>query len=339
MHTWTARLFACFLLLATLSPAFAKGEEVLIKFATVAPHQSTWMQIMSDLDSQVREATAGRVGFKFYAGGVQGDEQDVIRKMRINQLQAGGFTGLGMGLIQPESRVLDLPFLFRDYAEVDSVREGLFETFDGLFQEKGFVLLGWAEVGFVRFFSQSPITSLDDLRRQKMWIWEGDPLAEAYFKALDLNPVPLALPDVLTSFQTGLINAAYASPYGASVLQWQSRVKHVSDVAMANAAGAVLVSQRAWKKIDPADRARIREIARRELRRLTLASRQENEVALQAFIDSGIPMVETSREDKRAFESLGLTVHEDLAGELYSRELLDQVRTIVQGQRAATGVK
>jgi TRAP-type C4-dicarboxylate transport system substrate-binding protein len=328
------RLVLCFqmalaLLLAGPGRAAAPEPATLIKFATVAPRNSTWMTIMEELDKEVRTATANRVGFKFYPGGVQGDELDVIRKIRINQIHAAGFTGVGLGAIQPAARILDLPFLFNTAAEVDAVREGLFNRFAGLFAEKDFELLGWAEVGFVHFFSKQPIRTLEELRQQKMWLWEGDPLASAYFKELGLKPVPLALPDVLTSFQTGLINAAYASPYGASVLQWQSRVTHVSDIAMANAAGAVLVSHKVWNKLEPRDQATVKSIARKHLKRLTAASRTENEQALAAFQKAGIRKVAASPAEHARFRQLGTKVQDALAGELYSPELLREVRAAV----------
>lgn len=331
MHTRVRRLLLLLPLvaLATLARGAAPEPATLIKFATVAPRNSTWMNIMEELDKEVRTATSNRVGFKFYPGGVQGDELDVIRKIKINQIHAAGFTGVGLGAIQPAARILDLPFLFNTVQEVDAVREGMFERFAGLFREKDFELLGWAEVGFVHFFSKQPIRSLDDLRQQKMWLWEGDPLASAYFKELGLKPVPLALPDVLTGFQTGMINAAYASPYGASVLQWQSRVGNVSDVAMANAAGAVLVSHRLWEKLSAADQATVKTIARKHLKRLTNESRRENAEALAAFQKAGIKKVATTAAEQARFRQIGTKVQDALAGQLYTAALLGEVRKAV----------
>ena len=324
-------LLVLWLIVALAGPA---RTQTVIKFATVAPRASTWMTIMEQLDAEVQKATGGEVKFKFYPGGVQGDETDVVRKIRTGQLHGGGFTGVGMGLIQPQARLLDLPYLFRNSAEVDTVLEGLFPTFSQLFEKKDFVLLGWAEVGFVHFFTKQPVRSLADLAKQKLWIWEGDPLAGEYFKALDIKPVPLALPDVLTSFQTGLINAAYASPYGASVLQWQSRVKCVSDPPMACAAGAVLVSRKIWDQIPPAQQQKVREIARRKLRQLTLASRKDNQAALAAFAKAGIQRVTPiSDAEAQRFESIGIRVQDKLAGTLYDASLLERARQLVKARR------
>jgi TRAP-type transport system periplasmic protein len=180
------------------------------------------------------------------------------------------------------------------------------------------------------------VRSLEDLKRQKMWLWEGDPLAGAYFAELGLSPVPLALPDVLTSFQTGLINGAYASPYGASVLQWQTRVAHVSARPMADAAGAVLLHRSLWNRLSPAQQEILSEIARRRLRELTLASRRDNAAALEAFLEAGIRAVEPESEAAaRAFEEIGIRVQDRLAGQLYDAELLARVRATIAARRAA----
>jgi len=139
-----------------------------IKFATLAPEGSTWMNIMHELDDELYERSGGEVGFRIYAGGVSGDESDVLRKIRIGQLHAAGFTGVGMGEILPEVRVLDLPFLFFNYGEVDYVLERTRETFSRRFAEEGFELMGWAEVGFVYFYSKEPIKTQEDLKSRKL---------------------------------------------------------------------------------------------------------------------------------------------------------------------------
>jgi TRAP-type transport system periplasmic protein len=308
-----------------------------IKFATVAPLNSTWMNIMQELDQEVREKTADEVGFKFYAGGVLGDEQDVIRKIRFGQVHGGGFTGRGLGQIDEQVRILDLPYLFKSSAEADVVLNGMFDRFAGNFEDKGFVLLGWAEVGFVHFFTIDPVLDLKSLKAQKMWIWDGDPLAGAYFNELGLKPIPLALPDVLTSFQTGLINGAYASPYGASVLQWQTRVKYVSELPFTNACGAVLVSQKIWNKISPEHQEIIREVSRRKLDELTAASRIDNKAALKAFQDAGIELMPiTDEETQNSFEELGIAVQNKLAGKMYDKDLLEEIRTLIKTQRSGS---
>jgi len=205
------------LLLTTIpTPAAAAGPTpaVLFKVATIAPEGSTWMKLMHELDERVRTETGGEVGFRFYPGGQQGSDLDVLRKMRSGQIQGAGLTGVGLGEIESSLRIMELPFLFRTDDEVTLAHTALDSIFDARLRARGFHLLGWADVGSVRFFSQKPVGNAGDLKAQKTWLWEGDPLAEAFLQELGVTPVPLNITDVLTALQTGIVDAVYITPYG-----------------------------------------------------------------------------------------------------------------------------
>ena len=147
-------LFSTFHLL----PSTLLHAQTIVKFATLAPDGSTWMKAMKQFAVEVSSKTDNRVKFKFYAGGVSGDEKDVVRKIRLGQLQAGGFTGVGLGEIAPEARLLDTPFLFNNAREIDYIYKFFDADFRKIFESRGYILLGWAEVGAVNIFSNAPIT-------------------------------------------------------------------------------------------------------------------------------------------------------------------------------------
>ena len=255
--------FILFLAVVILTTTTASsGQKYLIKFASLAPEGSTWMNVMHELDAEVRKATNGEVGFRFYPGGVAGDEKDVLRKIRLGQLHSAGFTGVGMGEILPEVRIFDSPFLFRNYAEVDFIHERFFDKFAKKFEENGFILLGWADVGFVYVYSNTPIRHLRDMAKVKMWMWEGDPVAEATFKSLGINPIPMSVIDVMTALQTGMVNAVYTSPLAMISLQWFTKVKYMMEISLADAAGAVLISRRQFNKLPAEYRKILREKSR-----------------------------------------------------------------------------
>ncbi|HAU89532.1 MAG TPA: ABC transporter substrate-binding protein, partial [Elusimicrobia bacterium] len=227
---------------ALLAPALPAAAQTVVKFATLAPDGSTWMKAMRKFTDETTAKTGGRVKFKIYAGGVSGEDKDVVRKIRLGQLQAGGFTGVGIGEVAPEARLLDTPFLFKSAGEIDHVYKTLDTDFRKIFESHGYVLLGWAEVGNVNIFSNTPVTKPEDLRNVKMWLWEGDPIAEATFQALHIKPIPLSITDVMTSLQTGMINGVYGSPLSVIALQWFARMKYVFALPLTNASGAVLIS-------------------------------------------------------------------------------------------------
>ncbi len=310
-----------------------------IKIATLAPDGSTWMNIMHELDEAVRQATANRVGFKFYPGGVQGDELFVIKKIRLGQLHGGGFTGQGLGEIAPELRVLEVPFLFQSPAEVDRVHEKLDPTFEQILADKGFVLLGWAEVGFIYLFTDQPVTSPDDLKQVKMWLWEGDPLATAFFNAYGISPIPLAVTDVLTALETNLLDGVYCSPLACIALQWFTRVSYMTDVRLTHGIGAVIVERGTWDAIAPADQATVRKLAATHFRKLVERTRQENEESIAEMKKRGIQVVTPDPARVASFTEIGRRVWSAEAGKLYPQALLDQVVAAVEEARAATGGK
>jgi TRAP-type C4-dicarboxylate transport system substrate-binding protein len=313
--------------------SLAHGAEI-IKFATVAPRNSGWMREMLHLDSLVRVETGGAVGFRFYAGGVQGDERDVLRKIRIGQLHAGGFTGVGLGTVLPAARILDLPFLFHSSAEVDFILERFTPEFEKRFQEAGFVLLGWTEVGLVHFFSRRPLRTLEEVQACKLWVWEDDPLARKFFREMGVSPYPLSLPQVLTAFQTGMIDAAYASPYGAAVLQWPEQVRYVSPLPISDAAGALLLARDKYARLTPRQQEILLRLSREQARRITREARENNRATLAAFPRRGITVgPEPDSLSWGKMQHLAAQVRAELAGELYGEDLYRAVADSLEAFR------
>jgi TRAP-type C4-dicarboxylate transport system substrate-binding protein len=302
--------------------------QITVKFATLAPDGSTWMNVMNDFATAVKEQTGGKVKFKIYPGGIQGDELDVIRRIRNGQLHSAGFTGVGLGEILPEVRILDSPFLFKSHEEVDYVSKKLFDLFAQRFEEKGYILLGWAEVGFVYVFTNMPIQKRDDMAGVKMWMWEGDPIAEATFRAFNLNPIPLSITDVRTSLQTGMVDGVYTSPLACVALQWHTKVKYMLELPLADSQGAVLISKTHFEKLEPEEQTILKEISRQYFDELTNMSRQDNATSLQLIKDTGIQFTTISDPAEIArFNEVGAKARAYLVGKLYEASLLEQVET------------
>jgi TRAP-type C4-dicarboxylate transport system substrate-binding protein len=306
-----------------------------IRFATVAPDGSTWMKVMKDYVNAVEDATNKKIVFKIYPGQVAGDEKDVLRKIRIGQLDSGGFTGVGLGEIVPEVRILDSPFLFKSYEEVDYVSSRLFDYFTRKFDEKGFVLLGWAEVGFVYVFTSQPINSLEDMSGVKMWMWEGDPIAEATFRAFSINPIPLSITDVLTSLQTNLIDGVYVSPLACVAVQWYTKVKYMLDLPLADSNGAVLLAKKTFDKLTDPEKNTLRELSQKYFGQLTRLSREDNQKSLDLLKEAGITFTSIKNQNsKDGFYESGKKARRDLIGKLYDEEFLQKVERLVEEVRA-----
>ena len=283
MKRFTALLFSILLFV----PAHAADTYVL-KFATLAPQGSTWMNIITDWANQVEKDSGGRLTFKLYGGGVSGDEPDVLRKIRFGQLQGAAMTGHGIGYIYSPARVLEIPFLFRNYGEVDYVRVRLMPEIRAGFHDNGFELLGWMEVGFVQLFSREPIYSLDDMKKRRIWLWQGDPLGDAFFSASGLAPVPLPITEVFTSLSTGLIDTTIAPPLGAIAFQWFTKTPYMTDIPVMDGIGGLIVSRQFFDKLPPDLRALLRKTGEAAGERLVTETRRDNEKSLAVLKQHGI---------------------------------------------------
>jgi TRAP-type C4-dicarboxylate transport system substrate-binding protein len=324
---------AVFLFLSTT----AFGQITLIKFATLAPEGSTWMNVMNEYDHAIRAESNNRIGFKIYPGGVQGDEKDVLRKIKLGQLHAAGVTGNGLTTIAPKARILDSPFLFHTYDEVDHIEK----QFDGELQQSindgGYVLLGWAEVGFVYVFTNTPVKSPEDMRGVKMWMWEGDPIAEAAFRTMGINAIPLSITDVLTSLQTNLIDGVYTSPLAAIALQWFTRVKYMVDIPLADASGAVVISKKKFDELPPDLQQIILKDGQKYLRQLTVQSRKDNTTSIQTLKKQGITIVEPDSKDAVSqYAEIGREARLSLVGKLYDGDFLTRVESSLADYRKSS---
>jgi TRAP-type C4-dicarboxylate transport system substrate-binding protein len=325
-------------IILTSSIALAdKKPKVLLKLATIAPRGSFMTQVINEMDAQIRQQTNNEVGIKLYYGGVQGDEEDVLRKVRLGQLHGGSFTGHGLGMIVSEVRVSELPFVFQNYDETDYVRNHLKEYMTRRFDEKGYVVLGWNEIGFVYNFSKVPIHSLEVAQKQKWWMWEGDPISHAMFDAFGITPIPLSITDVMTSLSTKLINTASITPYGAVAFHWYDRFEYMSEYPVTNVQGATLVCKRVWNKVSPENQKKIIDLCQPYFDRLNVHSRIQDKKSIAVLRKSGIKIApfdaDGSTKTLDFIHSISKKARENLVGKLYSQELLDQTLSLLDDYR------
>jgi len=321
------RLFHLFFVLVLLCAAVSvQAAQFEIKFAVLAPEGSTWVNIMREMDKELQSASGGRLALKIYPGGVSGDEKDVLRKIRVGQIHAAGLTGVGLGDIVPAVRVLELPMLFKNTQEVDKVTSALKKDFEAQFDQKGFVLLGWAEGGFVYLFTtDKPVKNKADMAGMKGWVWEGDPLSQAMYSELGIVPVPLGLPDVLTSLQTNLINAVYGPPLGVIALQWFTKTKYMTDVPLTNSTGALVMSKAEFAKLPPELQTILKTTSEKYSTKLVSAIRQDNARSIETLKKNGVQMVAVAPADLAELEKISGNIYSKLVGKLYSQELLNRV--------------
>jgi len=307
----------------------------LLKVATIAPEGSGWVNALRQVDTALREQTADAVGLKIYPGGVQGDEDVMLRKMRIGQLHGGNFGGDGVSAMVPDVLALEMPFLFDDYDEVDYVVSQMEEFYQQRFAAAGYVLLGWSDIGFVYVMSQTPVRGAPDIRGMKVWRLQDEPITAVLFKRAGVSSVPLAIPDVHLGLQTHLVDVVYASPAAAIVLQWFTRVKYLTTLPINYTIGVFALSQKAFQRLTPDHQQILRQITRSHFAQANLRSRDDNVEALQVIFDEGITRVQPLAEEVDSFKKLVSESTPELVGTAFSKEAYDLVNLYLQSYRKA----
>ena len=310
------------------------ARSTTIKVALVTPDGSTWTNTIRKMAKEVKKKTNGDVKFRIYAGGIKGDELDVLRQMRANRIHASGFSGVGLGIILPQIRILEAPLLFKNYAEIDHVKARLFDQFAEAFEKKGYVLLGFAEAGFVYFYSKKSLEGPEALKSLKMWAWKGDPVAETFLKTFGIRTYPLHLADVNTGLETGMIDSFYSPPLAAVAFQWTTRVEHILNYPMVNSTGALLINKRMFYRLSETNRTLLKEIAVKYSARLVDLTRKENKDAMAVLTESGIKIDTPTDDQISIFHENAKKTYEKNIPALYSRELFDQVNGILKEFRA-----
>jgi len=295
------------------------------RIATLAPEGSLWMKQMEKGSARIAKATDGRITTRYYGGGSQGDERDVIRKMRLGQLDGAALTSVGLAMIYPGIRALQLPNFFADTAELDYVRRKTWPYFRKKFREEGFELLTPGDVGWIHLFSTKPIRSRKDLRGAKMWVWQGDPLATKLTKELGINGVPLGVPEVLSALASGRIDACFGSPLAAVALQWHTKVRYMSSMRVLYGIGGMVMRKDVWDAASADDIKAQEKVGRKLMKKSLLRVRKDNARALQAMKREGLQVVDTPAEVVDEFEAEAKKMWERGVGDVYSRAELDMV--------------
>ena len=312
--------------LVSTNAARADGPTEL-RLATLAPSGSPWMEVLDKAASEIKEKTANRVSLKYFEGGQQGDERDFVRKIKLGQLDGAALTAVGLAMIDESIRVLELPMMFKTPEELDYVADKMWPYFEKKFETKGFKLNDRGEVGWVYFMSKNKVSSLEDLKGQKLWLWGDDQLVGAVFKKMKLNGVPLGVPEVDAGLTSGKIDACYSSPVAAVALQWYTKVKYMTSMPMSFAIGATVVSLDALKKISAEDQKTIAEIGKTNAKKLRKVIRKANEDAKTTMVRKGVTVVPTPAAMVDDFTKQSTEVHGELVGKIYEKsELADVIK-------------
>lgn len=311
------------------------AHAVTLKIATVSPEGSGWMKVLRASGKEIAERTDGRVKLKFYPGGVMGDDKAVMRKIRIGQLHGAVLTTGPLIPLYKDIQLFNLTMSFRNLDEVDYVRERLDSTLLEGLEAKGFTAFGFAEVGFAYAMGMESVTSLEQVRKQKVWIPDGDVAAAQAVKAFGIKPVPLAITDVLAGLQTGLINGVAAPPIAALALQWHTQLKTAVDLPLLYIYGMLAVSNKHFRKVTPDDQTIVREVLGEAVNDVNATSRRDHEQALAVLRKQGIKFSVPTPAETADWIKYGEAANDSMVREgLLSGDLYNKVKELLAEYRA-----
>jgi TRAP-type C4-dicarboxylate transport system substrate-binding protein len=325
------RKFALALAVLAMS---AVADATTLKIATVTPEGSDWMQEMRASAAEIEERTDGRVKIKYYGGGVMGNDAKVLGRIRIGALQGGAFTPTALTGIYPDLNLYGLPLIFESEDEAAYVRERMDEELLAGLEEAGFVSFGFAAGGFAVIMSNTPVSSLEDLKGKRVWVPEGDQISYASMKSLSLSPVTLPLTDVLTGLQTGLIDIVAISPIGALVLQWHTKIDYITELPLVYTLGFMAIDRKAFAKLSEADREVVREVMSETYEQFDRENIVDNLEAREALLGSGIEAVAFDEGELARLRSMLLETNRVLGREgKFSIEAYEEMLGYVEEYR------
>jgi TRAP-type C4-dicarboxylate transport system substrate-binding protein len=318
---------ACFLL------AFAaSAQTVRIKLGTLAPQGSTWHLFMQQMAADFSKASAGKVELKIYAGGTQGNEGEMIRKISIGQLQAASMTAVGLHEVTPEPQAEDVPFLIDSYEEYDYIHEKVRPKLEEAIAKKNYIVLQWGEVGFIYLFSTEAYRTPAEFAKGKVFTWNGDPGAEAAWKAAGFHPIVLSSTDLIPSLSSRMVNIVGESPLYAYTTHIFEKANHMLNLHWGFLTGATVVRKDTWDKV-PADlRPRLLEIAEEYGKKTQADVRKQNEDAIEQMKKRGLDLVEPG--DLEAWHKAAAQANKVVRGRVVPVGIYDDVFKLRDEYRA-----
>ncbi len=322
----------------TTGPAvLAADKTIRIKLATLAPEGSIWIDEISALNEALEKEADGRVQFKVYPGGIMGDDDVVLRKIRVGQLDGALFTTGALAKIDPQLHTLAFPGLFQSTDDVDRLLENSDSVLRPVLREKGYEMVGLMGLGFTYMFTQQPVTSVEDLKSAKGWLWDNDTIMKTMYDHAGITPVSIGISDVMTALQTGLLNTVFNTPTGILSMQWFNRVNTMVDLPLTHAFGAVVISRRNWAEIPDDLKPVVERLVRKHAAEITRKTREEDKKARQLLQDRGITIISPSDELRRTFDNVFTESTKTLTSEHIQPDLYRAIQNIIRNSPSASG--
>lgn len=338
LSSWRNRIVVALAAVVVLVAA-PSAQTVAIKLATVVPDASIWDKALKQMAAEWKQATGDRVVTTVFSGGSQGDEPTVLRKIRLDALQAASFTVVGLSTIDASFNVFNMPFFFESYEELNAVVEKMTPVFRQRLQSKGFVLLNWGHGGWLQVFTKRPVKTVADLKSIKLYTSAGDDRMTQWYKANGFQPRAMAMTDILTGLTTGMLEGLPTPAAAALAFQWNRQTPYMLDVGIAPVVGATLISQRAWSRIPEGDRAKLTQAALAVEAKLRTDVPKQDALSVLLMQQQGLTVTKAAGPEWR---EEGERLAKTMRGEMVPRDIFDlalKERDVFRAQRTPAAAR
>jgi len=324
-------------LLVPVDGAFAAGP-AKVRLGTLAPKGSSYTKHLQVMGEAWRQAPRGGALLTIYPDGTMGSEADMVRRMRLGQLQAAMVTTSGLAEIEPGATGLqNMPKVFRTLEEVDFIAEKLEPMLEKRLEAKGFIVLFWSDTGFVRFFSKRPVVTPDDLKKTKLFVTASRPTEMEVYRFVGCNPVALEVADILPSLQTGLIDCVCMPPSIALAIQLDAAAPNMLEMNWVPLVGAAIITKKTWDTIPPETQAVLRKSALEAGKLIKADSRRENLESIEVMRKRGLKIHTLTPEVDSRWDEIVAKAYPKVRGTAVPEDIYDEVISQLKTYRAAHG--
>lgn len=296
-----------------------------LKIGSLGPVDTPWDDAMKRVAARWNEISNGRVQVKIYPGGIAGDEADMIRKVRIGQLDGVALTGTGLNRITSEILSLILPLFFHTNDELDYVMTNMFDEFSEIMDDKGFKLVGLTSSGWIRLFGKRPIETPKDLQSQRLAVSAEDEEILYTWRAMGFDALPLHHTEILAGLQSGMAEAFHTPAIIAALYQWFALAPNMCPIDIAPLVTGLVIGDRAWRRIPNQYKEDFVQAGREEMAPLYEDIVELEEEATQIMLENGLTINELTDEDLAAWDDIVQQGHDILVGTSISPEVYEQV--------------
>lgn len=321
--------------LLAIGLASSASAQTRIRLGTLVPSGTSYYHSLESMGAKWKQASNGAITLTIYGGGTMGSEDEIVRRMRVGQLQAAVLTGAGLSEIDRSVSALQkMPLMFRSLEEAAYVREKLSSELERRLADKGFVVLFWGDAGWVRFFSKDPGVLPQDFKKMRIFVTAGDVPQSELLKSAGYKPVLLEWSDVLTSLQTGMVDAVPTIPFHVLANQFYLSTHHMLEINWLPLVGALVVTKKSWEALQPAEREVMMKSAVQCGQEIQEHGRQENQDAVTAMQKRGLQVHPVSKEAEEEWRRFSESLYPNIRGTIVPADMFDQVVQLLRDYRA-----